>query len=134
MKKIKTLLSRLPVIAVLLAVILALSFTKKTTKKYDRKTANAKHISTESYAEDFTYTSTYVDCYVMGHPSWFPDDTYYVDTDPSYITNGTHIYFDAELAYPAPAGYYFFYHNEEAEFYRCEVDADGQIVEIDHCF
>jgi len=136
MKKIKTLTSRLPVIALLLAVVLALSFTKshKSAKKYDRKTTHAKHISTESYSEEFTYFSTFADCYYMNYPYYFPDDTYYVDTDPSFLENGAHIYYDAEMTSPAPAGWYYFYHNEYAEFYRCEVDASGEIVEIDFCF
>ena len=127
---------RLKLSRLIFALVLALSFTNphKTTKKYDRKTTKAEHISTESYGEEFTYFSSNIDCYIMQYPYWFPDDTYYVDTDPSYITNGTHIYYDAEMNYPAPAGYYFFYHNEYAEFYKCEVDSEGEVVEMDFCF
>lgn len=146
MKKIRSLLSRLPVIAMLVSGILAFSFTVphrplpyKTLKKYDRKIAGAKHISTakhasrEVYEEQFTYFSTFIDCYVMMYPYWFPDDTYYIDTDPSFITNGTHIYYDAEMNYPAPDGIYYFYHNETADFWRCDVE-DGEIWRMEFCF
>jgi hypothetical protein len=136
MKKITSLASRLPVIVLLLLGISVLSFTEsnKTTRKQDRRIANAAPGSTESYSEEFTYISYEADCSLMAYPGYFPDDTYYVDTDPIYITTGTHIYYDAELIYSAPAGTYFFYHNETAEFVRCIVDSYGEVISIEQCY
>jgi hypothetical protein len=135
MKRTNTRFLRFPVVVLLLFAMAFVSFTKPNAavKKYDRKTTNAQRILTDSYAEDFTYVNDVADCSLMWYPGNFPDDTYYVDTDPSFITVGSRIYYDAEMAYPAPEGTYFFYHNEYAEFYKCWVDPFGYVTAVDHC-
>ena len=135
MKRTNTRFRRFPVVALLLFAMAFVSFTKPNAavKKYDRKTTSARHLSTEGYAEDFTYVNDVADCSLMAYPGYFPDDTYYVDTDPSFITVGTRIFYDAEMTYTAPEGTYFFYHNEYAEFYKCWVDSFGYVTAVDHC-